>query len=89
MYNNNEEYNNAKRKLEEICSPSDIPLVSLASSLIYDIQSIMKIFADRNPSGVNASLTIGLVKCFIYALTGIDVNLESLIDYLENQMEEE
>lgn len=71
-----------RKALEEFVSPSDIPLFDLAVSAIDDLVIIQSIFSDRNSIESTGSLTLGIIKSTIASLTGVEVDMDTLMELI-------
>lgn len=71
-----------REQLEEFVSPSDIPLFDIIISNLDSINIVADIFSDRNSRESTSSLVLAIIKSTIDTLTGLDVDLKNLNQFL-------
>ena len=71
-------YDEARKKLEEYVSPSDIPLFDLLSIHTDGIKTTLEIFSDRNPHTQTTSLALAVIQTLIAVCFSKKVEMENL-----------
>lgn len=70
--------NEKKLGLEDIVSPSDLPLLDLIGGEIDNIVIATEVFSDRNSTEATAALITGVIQTVIKLIVGVYIPAEEI-----------
>lgn len=74
-----------RAQLEEIVSPSDIPLFDIIAANVDAITSTVQVFKDRNPIPATSALVLGVIQTIIAFTCGVSVDTSDLRHFIVEQ----
>lgn len=86
-----DETNNDKdpqEQLEELVSPSDVPLIDLIHTNMGAICTTINIFKDRNPRDITTSLCLATILEVMESLFNVQIPAVDLLEFLSKYTEE-